>query len=356
MALSQSVPYKARVRAVRYLGRMGDARAVPTVLKVLGDEMHMLRYAGLLVLAELRTPEALATLVRYLENERFASLAEHRLRDVAGESFGTCRHPLTPEKLLAVQRWREWLKETGRRGNNGVQRAIQIRTAYPPQTVSLNLSGTAIGNTDLAELRGLTKLVHLNLARTRVSDAGLGELAGLHALSTLDISSTKVTDDGLRQLTEIRRLTALTLSNTLVTDRGLEHVARMRHLRSLDLYNCQAASGKGLGQLRSLQELACLDLSHTAANDETTRHLSGLRRIRELYLFGDQITDRGLESLATMASLRTLGLWGCTRLTEQGMRQLKRLPLLTTLYLPEHLRESAFPALQKAGPSALILR
>ena len=50
---------------------------------------------------------------------------------------------------------------------------------------TLDLSGAAVGDADLATLQPLTALTELKLARTQVTDAGLEKLKPLHALRRL---------------------------------------------------------------------------------------------------------------------------------------------------------------------------
>jgi hypothetical protein len=64
----------------------------------------------------------------------------------------------------------------------------------------LQLSGTRVGNADLAHLQGLTGLRVLWLYDTRVGDAGLIYLRGLRGLRVLNLRSTLVSGGGVDAL------------------------------------------------------------------------------------------------------------------------------------------------------------
>jgi hypothetical protein len=85
----------------------------------------------------------------------------------------------------------------------------------------LNLDRSAITETGLGHLDGLTGLELLGLADTRVTDAGLARLRGLTGLRHLFLNGTQVSDEGLVHLSGMVNLTHVQLKGTKVTDGGV---------------------------------------------------------------------------------------------------------------------------------------
>lgn len=70
----------------------------------------------------------------------------------------------------------------------------------------LGLSGTAVTDDGLAQLRPLEKLTQIRLGETQLSDAGMSHLAALPNLEIVNIIRTQVTDAGLAMLSELEHL------------------------------------------------------------------------------------------------------------------------------------------------------
>jgi hypothetical protein len=89
-----------------------------------------------------------------------------------------------------------WLGGTG--ATAAVLQAIEQMAALR----ELDLRGLAIGDSDLASLRGLARLAHLNLARTRITDRAANALAALPALRTLSLEETALSESAVAALRE----------------------------------------------------------------------------------------------------------------------------------------------------------
>ena len=81
----------------------------------------------------------------------------------------------------------------------------------------LDLGGTAVSDSGLAQLTRMPNLTRLHLERTRITDSGLAHLGALHSLEYLNLYGTEVTDAGLDQLQSIPKLKQLYLWQTKVT-------------------------------------------------------------------------------------------------------------------------------------------
>jgi hypothetical protein len=122
------------------------------------------------------------------------------------------------------------------------------------------------------------------------SDSDLAQASRLTQLSVIDLSSSNISDDGLRSL---RSLTSLAF---------------------LDLYDCTKVTGSGLDALGTLPELTCLSLNGTSVTDEMLQRFAerfgNETQIVSLDLSRTRITDAALDSLARIASLKSVSLLG----------------------------------------------
>jgi eukaryotic-like serine/threonine-protein kinase len=152
--------------------------------------------------------------------------------------------------------------------------------------VDLDLKGTAVTDTGVRRLAGLTGLTSLQLTGRGISNDSVGTLAGFPKLNRLALINTRLDDAGLTRLTKaLPELTALDLSETSVSNAGLKVVAT----------NCP--------------KLESLFLRATAVTDDGLKGLAGLP-LKLLSLEGnkDRITDAGLSGLAACKHLTALNV------------------------------------------------
>jgi hypothetical protein len=215
---------------------------------------------------------------------------------------------------------------------------------YMPALTALSLRWCPnVNDAALLNLKPLVALTTLDLAFCRgFNDTGLQNLASLAALTTLNLEGCKprngpITNTGLAHLATMKTLTSLNLSwcygisegcsksfvsmaalTTLnincckqTTDMVLKDIATMNTLTSLNLRGCKQITNTGLVDLATMTTLTSLDLS-----------------------LCPHITNDGLAKLVTKSSaLQSLDLRGNTKLTKDGIFELKSLPMLTSLNL-----------------------
>jgi hypothetical protein len=116
--------------------------------------------------------------------------------------------------------------------------------------VSLVLSGTPVGDKDMAYIAEMPSLVSLFLTNTNLTDAGLAHLAKLPRLAILEASGTKITDRGLPEIAKLQNLNWLLLSGTEITDVGLPSLAAMPNLRRLTLADTKVTE-EGIAALKA---------------------------------------------------------------------------------------------------------
>ncbi|MGE0537051.1 MAG: hypothetical protein AB7O68_18910 [Pirellulales bacterium] len=102
---------------------------------------------------------------------------------------------------------------------------------------SLNLTGTMVTGSGLAELAKPDALRKLNLSATKVSDDDLDFVVALHKVTELQLSGTPITDAGLQKLASLQELEVLAIDNTAITDEGLATLLQMSSLRTI--YACE---------------------------------------------------------------------------------------------------------------------
>ncbi len=221
----------------------------------------------------------------------------------------------------------------------------------------LYLEATKFQDGGLAHLKGLNKLRVFNLVGTEVTDAGFEHLAALTGLEDLQIGKlpglkgpglkhlkkltrikylnlrgTGITDEGLAHIKELNHLEDLTLP-IQITDAGITHLAGLTKLRYLELTDLKDLKGPGLKHLQKLPNLS-LNLHGTGITDDGLAHIKELTHLDGLTL-PVQITDAGLAHLAGLTRLNFLGIEGLKELKGPGLKYLKNLPKLTSLYLGE---------------------
>ena len=170
----------------------------------------------------------------------------------------------------------------------------------PDSLSNLNLAGSAV--TDSSALQSLSKLLYLDLKNTDISDFSFLALpAGnpaLKALLTLDLSGTTLGNTGKAQLAGLTALRYLNLATTGITG-DLANLQNLIKLEHLDLSDNQLTSLAGLGSsMSSLQSLAAKGNDLDGSIGPILGLLSGLE-----YLY---LCENRFASLPDMSALTNL--------------------------------------------------
>lgn len=181
------------------------------------------------------------------------------------------------------------------------------------------------------------------------------------------------TAEALSRFTGLRRLE---LSETEITDAGVARLAPLKHLEGLFLSACRM-KGKTLGKLQPMPKLRWLQISKNEIDPATLKalagfpsltvlrldqtriqnkdlvHLSGLKNLNYLYLGGNHlVSSRGLPYLMALKKLESIDLED-TAVDAAGLVQLKKMPFLKRIYLPDRLTQSDVAYLEKSVPGKL---
>lgn len=124
-------------------------------------------------------------------------------------------------------------------------RTVRVRRSFDSRILAtmmsrdrltqLNLDGTNITDSDMANVGELVSLSVLNVSRTKITDLGTAYLSGLSDLLVFEAADTRIGDDGLAVIARCPSLDSLDVSRTLVTDEGLRHLAACRYLSRVTL-------------------------------------------------------------------------------------------------------------------------
>ena len=213
----------------------------------------------------------------------------------------------------------------------------------------LVLPNHPISDDDLAHLAGLTRLKHLYLnAGVQVTNRGLTHLSGMRQLESLGLINTRITTlEPIRGLTQLKELQ---LQGAPITDAGLEPVEGFTSLEWLFLGGTQVTDA-GIAHFSALSNLMMVDLTGTRVGDAGTRLLLDLPRIRSLNLADTRVTDAGLADLAdrmNRGALQSLIVTG-PGVTSEGLAELRKKLIRVSLVGPEHV---VYPPMGRAPPPA----
>ena len=177
----------------------------------------------------------------------------------------------------------------------------------------------------------LGKLSHLKYLRLNdyFSPEDLGALAAFNNLETLSFEDY-VRDEGLARVASIKSLRRLTLSHPWEhsADISSASLGRLSKLPKLESFDCDynLIGGDGLRQIAYASSLKTLRLVNSYdLVDEDVACLSRLQHLDDLCLSGDYLSDKALDALAQISTLRRLEfMMPGPEITEAGLDHLRR--------------------------------
>ena len=241
----------------------------------------------------------------------------------------------------------------------------------------------------LPSLKPLQNLERIEMFRTRTSNAGVealaaleesrGGQAGLHRRWTtrvskpcetlpqmreLSMDSTGVTDNGAQALKSMAGLKSLNLYHTLVTEKGHAGAEEPRcppaRSFSTAIRRCRI---EGASEMRQLLSSSCALLARLPAHRRRKSSPAGdaqwiedaggtvirdaAGRITGVDLRASWVTDTDLRKLLQLPNLTLPGSL-LTRITDQGMQELKNLPGIVdlNLYFAEYVTDEGLAAIK----------
>src|SRR5262249_49585662 len=178
--------------------------------------------------------------------------------------------------------------------------------AQIPRLLYLGVQDTSAGDDGFTALSKSKTLQYIWGRRCHnLRSRGFSGLAELPALRGLSVSCLNVDDSAISALPSFPALRELMPMD--IPDRGYRHIGKCRNLESLILMYCRDTT------------------------DGATEHITGLPSLSYYFNSYTTSTDRTLELLSTMTSLERITFDTCHGLTNEGIRNLARLPNLREL-------------------------
>jgi len=213
----------------------------------------------------------------------------------------------------------------------------------------VNLTLTPVTDEALQHLGGLPELRFLGLASTQCTGTGFVHLKGLKKLENVNFHFTPLNDAGLEAISQVPISDRLWFAHTRFTDAGALHLKQQTHLKRCGIGSAsKESSGEAIAALTMLplEDLALLDNQATPVGLAQACKIATLRRLdashaptvgneslplvaqipllEEFKLGSAQVTDDGLQALASSKTLKKLMLSGLKQVTPAGIEQLRK--------------------------------
>jgi Leucine-rich repeat (LRR) protein len=213
----------------------------------------------------------------------------------------------------------------------------------------LNISGTDVGTVGLKCVARLGALEHLHLSQLSATSEGLSALKNLKNLRVLSADKTKFGNEHAHIVAALGKLEALDVEGTQVDSKGLRQLLASRSLKRLNVTSCPCTLGReearvsrksnievllaedvkmtkgGIGELSKNAKLRMLNLSYTYLEEDQVARLSRMPALRHLICKKCSFGNKAAKEFGA-SGLNTLVIDG-TRLGDEGMRHLSKLPL-----------------------------
>jgi hypothetical protein len=200
--------------------------------------------------------------------------------------------------------------------------------------------GSKLTDDDFRQISRLSRLKSVSL-NNGVNDERLAHLSALGELERLQTNVAQITDDGLKPLARLKNLRTLAFFHPgkSFSGAGLAHLATLPNLERLTVAGSLAFNNEGMAAVARLAHLKEFRTWHAGGTDEGVKQLKALPNLKSLYL-GQRLTykppacptDETIGILVHLKALESLQL-DEARLTLPALRQLKQLPALTKLKL-----------------------
>jgi Leucine-rich repeat (LRR) protein len=195
----------------------------------------------------------------------------------------------------------------------------------PESLRELDLSSTGIAAEALPHLVGLKRLNRLNLAYTDLSGTSLTRLGEFpRALRALDLTGTDTGDAALAELAKLTQLEELLINHGRFSKKGIATLAPLVNLKRFEAVRC-SIDGSAAETLARFTKLEQLNLDYTTFDDAGLKAIAMLP-LKDLSLDSANITDKAVDALASMQTLRRLNLYHTLISEEAHARLVKALP------------------------------
>jgi hypothetical protein len=206
--------------------------------------------------------------------------------------------------------------------------SVTVRTASGEQEISATEGSLPEGPFEVTRvnLYSIEGLKDDDLARLKM-------LRGLKWIVLVD--APLLTDACMEHIGQIDSLVGLVLADIPLSGDGFKPLVRLPGLKHLDLVRLPNAANT-LSDIAELPSLELLSLKDAALEGAWAAPLKRAPRLKNLTLSQTQISDESWQSLLTLDNLESLNFSGACDVSPQRLRQLSKLPKLTTLKFEDH--------------------
>lgn len=208
-----------------------------------------------------------------------------------------------------------------------------------PSLKSLSLTDTAIGDhglEDLAEIKTLARLsLRWSSKEVRATSQGMSRISKLTSLQRLEIDNrteTALVEAAAKAVGPLHGLRSAKFSGGVERD-GLVQLGTLRGLEELEVefYYGKSISDDAWAPLGNLASLKRLRIRYTTIGHEALRQIGNLKSLEELNLEGCDIPVDGLALLSKLQFLKSLSLRDDRQISDKGLEPLAQLASLRAL-------------------------
>jgi internalin A len=194
----------------------------------------------------------------------------------------------------------------------------------------------------VAFLKDWVNLEYLNVRGSEVTSRVFEHLAKMKNLRTLDVGFSRVNDDGFDALASLEHLEELHFGGDKMTGLALPSLRLLPSLKLLDVNGSQRTDSGRWGlmltdvnveSIGALTQLETLNIGGSIVSDVGMKALASLAGLKSLDLSRMEITAQGLEPLTKLAKLQRLNLWQCARIDDKAAQYLLKMNRLEILDL-----------------------
>ena len=212
----------------------------------------------------------------------------------------------------------------------GINEAIAKIAEFPKLTRVL-LDGTKTTDGTFDSLEKMTELKFLSIERCNVSAEALAKLKGLKNLTFFQLFRATLNEETMKAISEYPSLEQIRCGQTRVGDAELSTLAGSKTLKAIDLSDCNRVSINGLRSLAQCPKLSFLKVYGKSIDDSCMDVVATMKSLKVLGLNDTRVTDVGMEKLADL-DLRELHLFR-TKVSDVGAKVISQMPNIATLNL-----------------------
>lgn len=148
----------------------------------------------------------------------------------------------------------------------------KLNDARQAEVLLLDHPDNKIGESGIALIATMPKLMHLRLRGVNIDDAAAARLAKVKSLQILNLPQSELTDSGLAELTKLENLVQLRVGSSKLTDSGLEALKQFPKLKRVHLIDVPITDA-GLAVFESLPKLESLYIDGGNVSDAAYERL-----------------------------------------------------------------------------------